>query len=184
MVQKICGEIAHPPTGLVYFVLSYFNRLNKQKNQESTVGKNHKKLSVDGIRELRVLALVTLPCRTPSSSKGQGSGCPRQPLCSVFIFGRQDTLYAHMQRTSSVPLLQERQRACPVGWDRLPCGLKRAWLVAAFPFRGRGCCCLGATSYLDVSKEKEKPWMLHFWMSSSLRSRTSADLFQKPCPEL
>lgn len=167
-------EKAHPPTGLVYFLLSHFNRFNKQKNQKSTVGKHHKKLSVNGIRELRVLTLVTLPSRKPSSFMGQGPACSSQPSCSVLISGRQDTLYARMQRTVRVNLLQERQRACSVGWSRLPPppplppprhppprDLKRAWLMAAWLHflagKGAVCCSFSATSYLDVSKEKEKP---------------------------
>lgn len=131
-------EKAHPPTGLVYFLLSHFNRFNKQKNQKSTMGKRHK-LSVNGIGEFRVLALVTLPCRKSSSFKGQGPACPRHPSCSVFISGLQDTLYARMQRTVRVNLLQERQRACSVGWSRLPWDLKRAWFMAPSPLREGGC---------------------------------------------
>lgn len=84
VVQKICGE-THPPTCLVYFLLSYFNRFNKQKNQKSTMRKRHKNLSVKGIGELCVLALVTLPCRKPSYFKGQGPACPWQPSCCVYI---------------------------------------------------------------------------------------------------
>lgn len=94
-------------------------------------------------------------------------------------------LCARMPRTSGVNLLRARQRACPVGWDKLSCSLKSAWLAASFPFRGRGCLFFSWGNILfGCLKGKRKSQKASFPSYFLFKTRTSADLFQIPCPEL